>query len=78
MPPEGLSSSARRLSRATTTAIAGIVHALKPSRWAKGVLGLDLDPWQVEICDLGAGTQGLALCHRQSGKSWAGALVIAH
>ena len=78
MPPDGPSPADSRLSHAGARAITGIVHMLKPSRWAKDRLGLDLDPWQRRIADAGAGSQALALCHRQSGKSFVGALVIAH
>ena len=35
MPPDGPSPAGTRLGHAGARAIAGIVHALKPSRWAK-------------------------------------------
>ena len=55
-----------------------LLQRLRSSRWAKDRLNLLLDPWQVQVADAGAGSQALALCHRQSGKSFVGAVVIAH
>lgn len=54
-----------------------LVHALKPSMWAKDVIGFDADPWQVEVLDSTA-KKILLNCSRQSGKSSVSSILALH
>jgi hypothetical protein len=85
MPPDRLSRAARRIRASighagmaeTRAALAGIVHALKPSRWVRDRLGIVPDDWQAALLDAGPG-EDLMVAGRQSGKSTACAWLCAH
>ncbi len=53
-------------------------YRLDPALWAEEVLGLDLDPWQVELLLAPPGTQTVVLSARQAGKTTAAAVAVAH
>ena len=46
-------------------------YRLDPAMWAEEVLGLDLDPWQVELLLAPGGAQVAVLSARQAGKTTA-------
>jgi hypothetical protein len=85
MPPDRLARAARRIRASighpgmaeARAALAGIVHALLPSRWVRDRLQLDPDPWQDALLDAGPG-EDLVLAGRQSGKSTAAAWLASH
>ena len=53
-------------------------YRLDPAMWAEEVLGLDLDPWQVELLLAPGGAQVAVLSARQAGKTTAAAVAVAH
>jgi hypothetical protein len=53
-------------------------YRLDPALWAEEALGLDLDPWQVELLLAPPGTQAIVLSARQAGKTTAAAVAVAH
>jgi hypothetical protein len=54
-----------------------LVHALKPSLWAREALGFTPDPWQAQVLD-SIGKKILLCCSRQSGKSSVSAILALH
>jgi hypothetical protein len=66
-----VSPLARRIAREA-------LWTLKPSRWSRDVVGLELDPFQARLVDAYGGTRAIALCHRQSGKTTAASIGLAH
>jgi len=54
-----------------------LLHALRPSTWARECLHITLDPWQVDVVD-NPGKNRLLLCSRQAGKSFTCAVLGLH
>jgi hypothetical protein len=51
---------------------------LSPSSWSARILGVQLDPWQVEQVSAPAGSRVACLVHRQAGKTTGGSVAVGH
>ena len=54
-----------------------VIYPHSPSRWARHLCGIDLDPWQCRLMD-NRGDDLLINCSRQSGKSTVAGLLATH
>ncbi len=69
--PMTLDPVARSVARET-------LFRLSPAAWCKRVLGIVLDPWQVQQVSAPAGSRVICLVHRQAGKTTAGSIAVGH